>query len=202
MGISSSRLIIAFLSGYQTLGEEYVNIIQVDPSRKRIPSVVRRTVLVSLHAILPYLLDKALANLEHELQTEASSLESTIFPGPRGRTLVRIWLQKQLGGLTEQQRKGFLQAVHILRHGIPFLQRFHLAIFYMNGIFYHLSKRTAGITYVSRNCFLIKPTMCCCLCSSQFNRWGWGKPCVYKAVFKHLEIRLQCGAISHNAEVI
>ncbi|XP_023070914.1 peroxisome biogenesis factor 10 isoform X4 [Piliocolobus tephrosceles] len=46
------------LAGYQTLGEEYVSIIQVDPSQTRVPSWLRRGVLVTLHAVLPYLLDK------------------------------------------------------------------------------------------------------------------------------------------------
>ncbi|XP_031519581.1 peroxisome biogenesis factor 10 isoform X3 [Papio anubis] len=46
------------LAGYQTLGEEYVSIVQVDPSQTRVPSWLRRGVLVTLHAVLPYLLDK------------------------------------------------------------------------------------------------------------------------------------------------
>ncbi|XP_030768436.1 peroxisome biogenesis factor 10 isoform X2 [Rhinopithecus roxellana] len=48
------------LAGYQTLGEEYVSIVQVDPSQTRVPSWLRRGVLVTLHAVLPYLLDKRL----------------------------------------------------------------------------------------------------------------------------------------------
>ncbi|XP_066493595.1 peroxisome biogenesis factor 10 [Tiliqua scincoides] len=138
------------LSGYQTLGEEYVNIIQVDPSEKRIPSVLRRGVLISLHAVLPYLLDKGLIHLEHELQLEPDgrALENRPLPGARGRTLVRTWLQKCLGRLTEQQRKLLYQAVSVLKHSIPLLHRLHLAIFYMNCVFYHLSKRMAGIKYL------------------------------------------------------
>nr|XP_034974836.1 peroxisome biogenesis factor 10 isoform X3 [Zootoca vivipara] len=141
------------LSGYQTLGEEYVNIIQVDPSRKRVPSVLRRAVLISLHTVFPYLFDKGLVHLEQELQTEPDemrTLQSRHLRGLWGRTFLWRWLQKWLGRLTEQQRKVLCQVVHFLRQGIPLLRRLHLAIFYMNGIFYHLSKRMAGITYVSR----------------------------------------------------
>ncbi|XP_048375031.1 peroxisome biogenesis factor 10 [Sphaerodactylus townsendi] len=139
------------LSGYQTLGEEYVNIIQVDPSGKRIPSLFRRAVLISLHTVLPYLLDKGLVHLEHELQTEpegAQTPQRPSFSGQRSRTFVRSWLRNQLGGLTEQQRKLLSQVVYVLRHSIPLLRRLHLAVFYLNGLFYHLSKRVAGITYL------------------------------------------------------
>ncbi|XP_015266418.1 PREDICTED: peroxisome biogenesis factor 10 [Gekko japonicus] len=146
-----SYFTLTTLSGYQTLGEEYVNIIQVDPSGKRIPSLFRRAVLISLHTILPYLLDKGLVHLEHELQTEPDGTPAVQIPSPsrlRGRTFVRSWLRNQLGGLTEQQRKLLSWAVYLLRHGIPLLRRLHLAIFYLNSVFYHMSKRIAGITYL------------------------------------------------------
>ncbi|XP_022065343.1 peroxisome biogenesis factor 10 isoform X2 [Acanthochromis polyacanthus] len=55
-------------SGYQTLGEEYVGIIQVDPTKRQIPSQVRRGLFVLCHAFFPYLLDKLLVCLENELE--------------------------------------------------------------------------------------------------------------------------------------
>ncbi|KAF0036588.1 hypothetical protein F2P81_011900 [Scophthalmus maximus] len=55
-------------SGYQTLGEEYASIVQVDPSKRRIPSRARHGLLVLGHAFLPYLLDKFLVSLENELE--------------------------------------------------------------------------------------------------------------------------------------
>ncbi|XP_063001100.1 peroxisome biogenesis factor 10 isoform X2 [Elgaria multicarinata webbii] len=138
-------------SGYQTLGEEYVNIIQVDPSGKRVPSVLRRAALISFHTVLPYMLEKGLVHLEHELEIEPDgtrALQNRHLGRLRGRTLFRSWLQEWLGRLTEKQRKMLSQAAYILKQGLPLLRRLHLAIFYMNGIFYHLSKRMAGITYL------------------------------------------------------
>lgn len=136
------------LSGYQTLGEEYVNIVQVDSSKKRIPSLLRRAILISLHTVLPYLLDKGLIHLEHELQTETSGSRTLQSNGLCSRTLVRSWVQKQVGRLTEQQKKTLLQTVYVLKQCIPLLRRLHLAVFYINGLFYHISKRITGISYL------------------------------------------------------
>jgi len=62
---------------------------------------------------------------------------------------MRNWIQKQVGELTEQQKKTVLQIVYVLKQCIPLLHRLHLAVFYIRGTFYHLSKRITGITYVS-----------------------------------------------------
>ncbi|XP_073172950.1 peroxisome biogenesis factor 10 isoform X3 [Lepidochelys kempii] len=76
-------------SGYQTLGEEYVNIVQVDSSKKRIPSLLRRAILISLHTVVPYLLDKGLIHLEHELQMETGGSTTLQSNGLCSRTLLR-----------------------------------------------------------------------------------------------------------------
>ncbi|XP_036918050.1 peroxisome biogenesis factor 10 [Sturnira hondurensis] len=139
------------LAGYQTLGEEYVGILQVDPSQRQVPSRLRRGVLVSLHTVLPYLLDKALLHLEHELQTDSSSGRPSQ-GGPahsvRGRSGARRWVHRQVAALTEQQQKALLRVVLVLRPGLGCLQRLHVAWFYMHGAFYHLAKRLAGVTYL------------------------------------------------------
>ncbi|XP_042650214.1 peroxisome biogenesis factor 10 isoform X3 [Tyto alba] len=144
--------VLTTLSGYQTLGEEYVNIVQVDSTKKRIPSFLRRAIFISLHTVVPYCLEKGLLHLEHELQIEADELrasQSSPALGLSSRTLIRNWIQKQAGELTEQQKKRLLQIVYLLKQCIPLLHRLHLAIFYIRGTFYHLSKRITGITYVS-----------------------------------------------------
>ncbi|XP_062821959.1 peroxisome biogenesis factor 10 [Anolis carolinensis] len=134
------------LSGYQTLGEEYVGIIQVDPSGRRVPSALRRVALIALHAVLPYALDKGLMHLEHELEAELDGTRPLSWW--RRRTYVQGWVQQWLGTLTEQQRKLLGQCVYVLKQGLPLLRRLHLAVFYINGLFYHLSKRMTGITYL------------------------------------------------------
>lgn len=138
--------------GYQTLGEEYVNIVQVDSTQKRVPSLLRRAIFISLHTVVPYCLEKGLLHLERELQAEADesrTSQSSPALGLSRRTLIQNWIQKQVGELTEQQKKRVLQSVHVLKQCLPLLHRLHLAVFYISGTFYHLSKRIAGIRYVS-----------------------------------------------------
>lgn len=132
--------------------------MQVDPSQSRVPSRLRRGVLVALHTILPYVLDKALLHLEHELQADADSArpsQGSLAAGGRGRSGARVWVQRRVAALTEQQKRALLRAVLALRQGLACLQRLHVAWFYIHGVFYHLAKRLTGVTYVSSRCCLL-----------------------------------------------
>lgn len=152
LNFSCESLPPRYLAGYQTLGEEYVGVIQVDPSQSRVPSRLRRGVLVALHTLLPYLLDKALRHLECELQADvegARPSQGSLVLGGRGRSGARHWVHRQVAPLTEPQKRTFLQAVMVLRQGLSGLQRLHVAWFYIHGAFYHLAKRLTGVTYVS-----------------------------------------------------
>ncbi|XP_007943624.1 peroxisome biogenesis factor 10 [Orycteropus afer afer] len=131
------------LAGYQTLGEEYVGLVQVDPSRRRVPSWLRRSVLIVLHTGLPYVLDKALLHLEHELQADGS-----MGSGARSRAGMRLWVHRHIARLSEPQRKALLQALHVFSWGLTCLRRLHIAWFYISGAFYHLAKRLTDITYL------------------------------------------------------
>lgn len=141
-------------TGYQTLGEEYVNIVQVDPTKRQIPSRSRRGLFILCHAFLPYFLDKVLVCLENELE---GGLESR--GGIRRRqaesrlwsleSWLRRWVQRALGLLSEPQRKACVPAVFVIQQAFTLLHRLHVALFYISGSFYHLSKRAAGISYVS-----------------------------------------------------
>lgn len=142
-------------AGYQTLGEEYVGIIQVDPSQSRVPSTLRRGVLVALHTVLPYLLDRASTHLEHELQADAAGArpsQGSPAADRRGRPGARLWVQRHVAALTERQKRVLLRAMLVLRQGLACLQRLHVAWFYIHGAFYHLAKRLTGVTYVSSRC--------------------------------------------------
>ncbi|KAM4610043.1 peroxisome biogenesis factor 10 [Polymixia lowei] len=140
-------------SGYQTLGEEYVNIVQVDPTKHQIPSHIRRGLLVLCQSFVPYLLDKVLVCLENELEAGQENLEE------RGRRQVASswwspgsWLRKcvrrAVGLLSESQRRACIPAVSTIQQGLILLHRVHVALFYISGAFYHLSKRAAGVSYL------------------------------------------------------
>lgn len=140
----------SYSPGYQTLGEEYVSIVQVDPTRRRIPSRARRCLLVLCHAFLPYLLDKVLVCLENELERGQQSVSRRqAAAGPWSlQARLRRWIQRAVQLLSEPQRRACLTAVFGLQQGLTLLHRLHVALFYISGSFYHLSKRVAGITYV------------------------------------------------------
>lgn len=141
-------------SGYQTLGEEYVNIVQVNPTKHQIPSWSRRGLFVLCHSFFPYLLDKVLVCLENELECGQENRSGVrqwrAASGLMGWSLeawLRRWMQGAVGLLSEPQRKACLPAVFILRQSLTLLHRLHVALFYISGSFYHLSKRAAGISY-------------------------------------------------------
>ncbi|KAG8002423.1 Peroxisome biogenesis factor 10 [Nibea albiflora] len=141
-------------SGYQTLGEEYVNIVQVDPTQRQIPSWARRGLFVLCHAYFPYLLGKVLVCLENELE---GGQESRSGVGRRQaasglwslESWLRRWMLRLVGLLSEPQRKACVPAVFVLQQSLTLLHRLHVALFYISGSFYHLSKRAAGISYLN-----------------------------------------------------
>ncbi|XP_060787488.1 peroxisome biogenesis factor 10 [Neoarius graeffei] len=139
------------LSGYQTLGEEYVNIIQVDATKRRIPSRTRRLALVLFHTFVPYVLDKLLVCIEHELEVEDwdsqnAQREAALTWSPMW--YIKAWIQRAVRMLNSQQRKSLKPVVFAVQQGITVLHRLHVALFYISGAFYHLAKRTSGISYL------------------------------------------------------
>ncbi|CAN9515323.1 unnamed protein product [Ophioblennius macclurei] len=131
------------LSGSQTLGEEYVNMVQVDASQRRIPSVSRRGISVLCGVFLPYLLDKLLVCLENELQGGRGTGSQRSLDGRLRSTVRRL-----VGLLSDSQRRSCSPALLVLKQTVTLLQRLHRAVFYLRGSFYHVSKRAAGISYL------------------------------------------------------
>ncbi|XP_068589587.1 peroxisome biogenesis factor 10 [Cebidichthys violaceus] len=141
-------------SGYQTLGEEYVNIVQVDPTKRRVPSRARRGLFVLCHAYFPYLVDKVLVCLENELEcgqerrSGAGQRRAASGPWWSLELWLRRWMQRAVGLLSEPQKRACVPAVFVLHQGLTLLNRLHATLFYISGSFYHLSKRAAGISYL------------------------------------------------------
>lgn len=113
------------LNDLQTLGEEYVYLVQVKSSKRQLPSKLRRSWMVFLQVANPYLVNKLLKHLE----TNSKS--------PLTRRFLHL-----LSFLKLRSSAGSI------RWAWQFLQRCHLASFYLKGSHYHVSKRVADIHYV------------------------------------------------------
>nr|XP_039270587.1 peroxisome biogenesis factor 10-like [Styela clava] len=111
------------LGDLQTLGEEYTQIIQVGPTMNRLPSRFSRLIMIALHTLLPYLIDKFLCHLENKLAKS-----------------------EHLHNHTNLQ--DMVQKVRLI---FNVLNRLHLSVFYLQGIYHTMSKRFAGIQYVKYN---------------------------------------------------
>ncbi|XP_071101936.1 peroxisome biogenesis factor 10-like [Haliotis cracherodii] len=116
--------LLTTLSGCQTVGEEYVNIIQTDRTLRALPAQWRRVLMVVLQVVAPYALRKSLETLEKNLRNTSSP------------------------NVSPKMREFLIQSLPTFRQIILVLHRCHLAIFYLEGMFYQLAKRVSGVHYV------------------------------------------------------
>ncbi|XP_005098492.1 peroxisome biogenesis factor 10 [Aplysia californica] len=111
-------------SELQTIGEEYVSLIQTDSSLRSLPPLWRRLFMVFLQVLAPHLLTSALERFEQQLRHSSSF------------------------NIRSSSRETILGFLPLVRKAVTVLHRLHLAAFYINGVFYHLAKRISGIHYV------------------------------------------------------
>ncbi|CAB3999082.1 peroxisome biogenesis factor 10-like [Paramuricea clavata] len=114
---------ITTLSGYQTLGEEYCSLVQVDNTGQNIPTKWQRTFMILTQVVIPYVSKKFVRRLEQTLQCSTLDSQSKI----KNTILVFMPLLKQ-----------FINVVH----------RLHLMAFYFSSVHYDIAKRMSGIQYV------------------------------------------------------
>lgn len=122
---NATYLVLTTLSGLQTLGEEYVNVVQVDGTKRRIPSFGRRVIMSSLQVGGPYAVSQILQWLELKLPSH---------PG--------------FQSLRPEVSAVILNIIPKLRSLAAFIHRCNLSVFYLQGIFYHLAKRFTGVRYL------------------------------------------------------
>lgn len=108
--------------------------------------------LVLLHTFVPYVLDKLLVCIERELELEDldsqnAQRDTALTWSPM--SYIKPWIQRAVRMLNSQQRKSLKPVVFAVQQGITILNRVHVALFYISGAFYHLAKRTSGVSYVS-----------------------------------------------------
>ena len=125
------------LSGLQTLGEEYVRIVQIEGNQLKVPSLRRRLLMVMLEAAGPLLLESLFKNVNRLLN------ESYLSSWPIDALTTRAELDGNL------LRERISSLIPILKESLSLTQRAHLVLFYFFGSHYELSKRLTGINYTA-----------------------------------------------------
>ncbi|KAJ1561215.1 peroxisome biogenesis factor 10, partial [Cladochytrium tenue] len=115
--------------GSPTLGEEYCDILQVDPSTVP-PSPARRVALIACSVLSPYAFEALLLACAPVPSGPLASLRHRLFP---------TWLIT----LVSQRASGVRWVVKDL------LASFHLAVFYLFGKYHSIAKRITGIRYIA-----------------------------------------------------
>lgn len=110
------------LCGLQTLGEEYTGIVQIDPTGVNVPTFARRLIMVVLNCFGHFFIDYLLTHFEMYI---------------RNNHYIRPEVKAEI-----------LKSVKTLKNTLSFIEKLHKAVFYSQGLFYHISKRTTGIHYV------------------------------------------------------
>ncbi|KAK4049430.1 peroxisome biogenesis factor 10 [Microbotryomycetes sp. JL201] len=139
----------------KTLGEEYCDILQYDVKTKKPPTPQKRALLLSFHIALPYVIARVYARTRRALITrheavqasrqQADSIDALFADAPPPPVPKRPLYTR------------FMDKLASLAVDLPtfekltedYLRSVHLAIFYLFGRYYHLSKRGAGIRYIS-----------------------------------------------------
>ena len=128
LGAEVGYYALTTLLGNQTLGEEYCNAIQVGPAQagRFLPAgFVRRFLSVLVQTFGAYAVEKGLEVLHRRVSDRTLGVHLS----ERGHQV----LERIVGGLSEV---------------VSGVNRLHLAMFYLHGLYYHLGKRLAGIKYL------------------------------------------------------
>ena len=117
------------LSGRQTFGEEYSNILQVSPKGSleldyKTPSWLRRVSFLMLQTLGPFIIRKWLTKL-------------------------RSLLSRGAHNASDETKQKFCKILDGLQTAIRIASQFHLAFFYLTATHYHLAKRVASVKYMS-----------------------------------------------------
>ncbi|XP_038690131.1 peroxisome biogenesis factor 10 isoform X1 [Tripterygium wilfordii] len=160
-------------SGQQTLGEEYCDITQVAGPLGLSPTPARRALFILYQTAIPYIAERissrvasrgiVLADSQYEelysndaigssqvqsfrtIETPSSSDTSVPAFSRLKQKLIQFWLHAV-------QR--WPAALPVAREFLQLILRANLMFFYFEGLYYHISKRAAGIRYV----FIGKPS--------------------------------------------
>ncbi|KAG5960097.1 hypothetical protein E4U56_004517 [Claviceps arundinis] len=132
------------LPGNRTLGEEYCDLVQVESLHGRLPDVSKRATYIGGTIIFPYLVSRLLPVLRNCFCIHIQ------------RRVQKLWKQGK------QTSRG-AYAWHYVANYLPSLtsagpiRAVTLALFYLNGTYYELTKRLLALRYVSRRSIPTSP---------------------------------------------
>ncbi|KAL7121836.1 hypothetical protein ACP275_01G008600 [Erythranthe tilingii] len=151
-------------AGKQTLGEEYCDITQVARPHGLPPTPARRSLFIFYQTAFPYIAERISSriaslgitmddSLSDEITENTSNIQiqSSANSGARVSALSR--LKSRFSGLWLYAVQRWPSMVPIAREFFTLILRTNLMFFYFEGLYYHLSKRAAGVRYV----FIGKP---------------------------------------------
>ena len=116
--------------GNRTLGEEYCDIVPIEDATGRYPSFSRRAGFIFSCSLFPYFLAKFLSRLLRRLDLAREA--------PKDARVEKTWLWVVL--------KKYLRQTSNL--SVTSLYAVHLALFYLRGRYYHVSKQFFRLRYV------------------------------------------------------
>ncbi|KAI6679855.1 hypothetical protein NL676_033736 [Syzygium grande] len=162
-------------SGQQTLGEEYCDITQVAGPYGLPPTPARRALFIIYQTAFPYLAERISSRVASRgiilAETQSSELyENTAFENNQGQTSlatgnpsssvsrgngsVFVRWKRRLNTLWLDAIQRWPAVLPVAREFLQLVIRSNLMFFYFEGLYYHISKRAAGIKYV----FIGKPS--------------------------------------------
>ncbi|OVA11810.1 zinc finger protein [Macleaya cordata] len=160
-------------SGHQTLGEEYCDITQVARPYGLPPTPARRALFIVYQTAVPYLAERISsrmaargmiladsqfdelygndAHARHRVQSTVTTESST--SSATGASTVLSRSKEKLSRLWLYAVQKWPTVLPYAREMLQLVFRTNLMFFYFEGLYYHISKRAAGIRYV----FIGKP---------------------------------------------
>lgn len=138
MASSLAYYSLSTLLGRQTLGEEYCDILQVDGNRRIPASLLRRSSLVALTVVAPYLGELLSVHIERFLRPRVQTLS--------GKEPIK-----------EETRKKWAVWFARFRNSLTVIQRVHITLFYLTGFYYNIPKRLTSVQMV-RSAFELYPS--------------------------------------------
>lgn len=159
-------------AGQQTLGEEYCDITQVAGLYGLPPTPARRALFIVYQSAVPYIAERVSSRLASRGIALTESLSDDLHGDTAGSSqgqssvvqassshspIVSISrlsrLKEKIGGLWLYTVQRWPAVLPLAREFLQLVVRANLMFFYFEGLYYHISKRAAGIRYV----FIGKP---------------------------------------------